>query len=180
VVPQAVTKTKAPPPIAPILATLQSNSGEILTAAARDAVASASGKLMSDPLVFALWKTYQCIFRLITWKLPCFFVSAVLFGGLLAGICLLAQPRLIAVGIMYLLRLIPELLQHVMAEMGSEFHSQIFGTAHCRYEAIGFEPQGPPVAQTYPAPHPPTQPPSWAPAMTFTSIMMVLLVGRHK
>jgi len=109
-------------------------------------------------------------------------VSSVLAGGLGAGICFLANPRLIAVALMHLLRLIPDLLQYVIAEMGAEFHPQFLGTAHCPVHCRdkGYVPQGPPVGNVLPAPHPPAQPPSWAPARTFGSIMTVPLVGRHK
>jgi len=99
-----------------------------------------------------------------------------------AGVCLLANPRSIAVAFTHLLRLIPDLLLYVIAEMGSAFHPHFFGTAHCPAHCRdeGYVPQGPPVGNVLPAPHPPAQPPSWAPAMIFRSIMMVLLVGRHK
>jgi len=182
VVPKAVAKSKPAPSATPVLAIISSNTGENLRAAARDAAGGVGAKCLADPLICTLWKAYKGLFRLITWKLPCFLVSFVLVGGLVAGICLLANPRLIAVAIMHLLRLIPDLLQYVIAEMGSEFHSQFFGTAHCPAHCRdeGYVPQGPPVGHVLPAPHPPALPPSWAPAMTFGSIMMVLLAGRHK
>jgi len=167
--PKAVAKSKPAPSAASVLAVIFSNTGESFPAAARDVVGGVGAKLLADPLMCTLWKAYKALFRLITGKLPCLVVSSVLVGGLVAGIGLLANPTLIAVVIMYLPRLIPDLLQYVIAEMGSEFHPQFFGTAHCMAHCRdeGYVPQGPPVGNVLPAPHPPAQPPSWAPAMTF-------------